>query len=419
MKIAIIGGGISGLSIAQMLGDRHEVVVFEAESRPGGLIKCDLVEGNLYHRTGGHVFNTKRQDVLTWFWSQFDKETEFTEAVRNASVAMPKGQMVPYPIENNVYHLDEDTQKCFVEDLLLMANSTQNTPTNFEDFLIQRFGKTLYELYFKPYNFKVWRRDLKKVALSWLEGKLPMPTLQEMIYNNMNHVKEKTFVHSSFFYPKYGGSQFIVNRLAEGLTIQYNCPIKAIEKKENGWLIAEEFFDKVVFCGNIKKLAFLINEQVDISHYVKEIEELESHGTTTVFCEIENNTYSWIYMPTQDYEAHRIICTGNFAVSNNVEGKMTGTIEFTDGISYEDIIDNLSRIPFTPKYLTHHYEKYTYPIQNATTRTMISDLKKVLDINNVYLLGRFAEWEYYNMDAAIGAAMDLSKKSGFNSGYSC
>ena len=291
-----------------------------------------------------------------------------------------------------------------------MANSTQNTPTNFEDFLVQRFGKTLYELYFKPYNFKVWRRDLKQVALSWLEGKLPMPTLQEMIFNNMNHLAERNFVHSSFFYPKQGGSQFIVNRLAEGLTIQYNCPIKTIEKKENGWLIAGVFFDKVVFCGNIKKIASLINEQVDITTYVKEIEELESHGTTTVFCEIKNNPYSWIYMPTEEYEAHRIICTGNFAVSNNAEGKMTGTVEFTDGISHEDILDNLSRIPFSPKYLTHHFEKYTYPIQNVTTRTMISDLKKVLEVNNFFLLGRFAEWEYYNMDAAIGAAMDLNDK---------
>jgi UDP-galactopyranose mutase len=28
----------------------------------------------------------------------------------------------------------------------------------------------------------------------------------------------------------------------------------------------------------------------------------------------------------------------------------------------------------------------------------------------MYLLGRFAEWEYYNMDAAVGAAIDLEKR---------
>lgn len=67
MKIAVIGGGISGLSIAQILHKKNEVVVYEKESRPGGLIKCSFVEGNLYHQTGGHVFNTKRQDVWDWF----------------------------------------------------------------------------------------------------------------------------------------------------------------------------------------------------------------------------------------------------------------------------------------------------------------------------------------------------------------
>ena len=72
MKIAIIGAGISGLSIGQLLKDTHNVTVFESESRPGGLIKCDKVQGNLFHRTGGHVFNTKRQDVMVWFWHFFD-----------------------------------------------------------------------------------------------------------------------------------------------------------------------------------------------------------------------------------------------------------------------------------------------------------------------------------------------------------
>lgn len=241
MKIAVIGGGISGLSIASMLGNRAEVVVFEAKGRPGGLIKCDVVEGNLFHTTGGHVFNTKRKDVLDWFWNRFDKETEFTKATRNATVAMEDGKMVAYPIENHVYGLDETIQKAFIQDLLQMAQEGEFVPTNFEEFLIHRFGKTLYELYFKPYNYKVWRRDLKQVPLSWLEGKLPMPTINEIILSNMNHVEESSFVHSSFYYPKQGGSQFIANRLAEGLNIRYNSDIQTLTKEGKFWLINTEF----------------------------------------------------------------------------------------------------------------------------------------------------------------------------------
>ena len=42
-RIAIIGAGISGLTVAQLLKKRHEVVVFEKEATPGGLIRCSRV----------------------------------------------------------------------------------------------------------------------------------------------------------------------------------------------------------------------------------------------------------------------------------------------------------------------------------------------------------------------------------------
>ena len=83
LRYAIIGGGISGLSIANLLKQKNEVTIFESDTRPGGMIKCDVIDGNLFHRTGGHVFNTKRQDVMQWFWSFFDKDKQFNKAIRN------------------------------------------------------------------------------------------------------------------------------------------------------------------------------------------------------------------------------------------------------------------------------------------------------------------------------------------------
>ena len=146
---------------------------------------------------------------------------------------------------------------------------------------------------------------------------------------------------------------------------------------------------------------------MDISSFESMIEKLEYHGTTSVFCEIEKNPYSWIYLPSREYHAHRIICTGNFSEANNTPGVLTGVVEFTDHISKEDILKNLEKIPFSPRYLTHTYTKYTYPIQDTLTREMILNLKNILEKQGLYLLGRFAEWEYYNMDAAMGAAIDM------------
>ena len=39
----------------------------------------------------------------------------------------------------------------------------------------------------------------------------------------------------------------------------------------------------------------------------------------------------------------------------------------------------------------------------------MAEMKAALAERGLYLCGRFADWEYYNMDVAIGAAMDLCK----------
>lgn len=407
-KIAIIGGGVSGLSVARLLNEKgYQTTVYEKESQPGGLIRCKRIEGSLFHICGGHVFNSKRLDVLDWFWNIFNKELEFTKADRNAVVFMGNNQEIPYPIENHMYLFNQDIQKAFINDLLYINCHKGNQPTNFEEFLQQRFGQTLYSLYFKPYNEKVWQRNLKNVPLTWLEGKLPMPTIEEMLYNNMNHIKEKAFVHSTFWYEKENGSQHIADSLAQGLNIQYNKNIDEIVYQNNQWYINNTAYDKIVFCGNIKDLPNILKGiSISPAHY-DEISQLEFHGTTSVFCYIDKNPYSWIYMPDTNHKSHRIICTGNFAPSNNAEDKMTATIEFTDYVSQEEIKENLAKIPLHPQYITHHYSQYTYPIQSIHTRNMIQELKKDLSKHNFFFTGRFADWEYYNMDVAIGAAIDL------------
>lgn len=422
-KVAVIGAGISGLSAAHFLNNRYTVKVFEKENRPGGLIKCDRVNGSLFHTCGGHVFNSKRQDVLDWFWNLFIREEEFTKTDRNSCVFIDKGDTsleyneIPYPIENHIYLFDEEVQKKFYEDLdeidkVKGLNAKFTDYESFGDFLRWRFGKTLYQIYFQPYNEKVWRRDLTIVPMSWMEGKLPMPTTREIRENNANKVEEKAFVHAQFWYEKVHGSQFIADKLSQGLDIQYNADITFVEFKDNKWGVLGEVFDKVVFCGNIKDMP-LILRGVNVNKFADEIAKLEYHGTTAVFCEIDKNPYSWIYQPSRKHESHRIICTGNFADSNNdasvANDRITATIEFTDEISKEDILDNLTKIPLHPKYITHKYNQYTYPIQNTHTRQMVKALKNELATKDFYFTGRFADWEYYNMDVAIGAAMDLCK----------
>lgn len=87
-KVAVIGAGVSGMTTAHLLKDKANVVVYEKEDKAGGLIKCRRVNGSLFHTCGGHVFNSKRQDVLDWFWSKFNRDEEFSKADRNSVVFM-------------------------------------------------------------------------------------------------------------------------------------------------------------------------------------------------------------------------------------------------------------------------------------------------------------------------------------------
>ena len=225
MNVAIIGAGISGLASARLLKEKgHTITLLEASGKPGGLIRCDIVSGGLFHLVGGHIFNTRMNGVAEWFWSHFDRENEFIKADRNAKILMD-GHLMGYPIENHLYELDPEVLKRIVHELMLLEGKGYRAPfsyRNFEEFLIGNFGETLYQIYFKPYNRKIWRRGLSEISMDWLEGKLPMPDYREIILKNILREGETEMVHSTFYYPRSGGSQFIADRLAEELDIRFD-----------------------------------------------------------------------------------------------------------------------------------------------------------------------------------------------------
>jgi protoporphyrinogen oxidase len=409
-NIAIIGAGISGISMARMLADKAKVTVFEQKTI-GGLIKCDRVEDILYHRVGGHVFNSKNDEVLDWFWGFFDKEADFIKAKRFAQVYF-EGNYIGYPIENHLYQLNKSLFKQVVDDLVNL--SKQSHITNFEDFLLGRFGKTLYEVYFKPYNTKIWNTDLSKVPLDWLEGKLPMPKVSDIFVSNILRNEEAEMVHSTFFYPKVGGSQFIINKLATGLSIVENFTVESIHSADSKTFInGEGPFDEVIYTGDVRMLPDFIKDNTGLVPYKSDLKKLQSNGTTNILCTCDSTDLSWLYIPEDKYKAHRIIYTGNFSATNNGSSTPTKrsscTVEFSNYADIEAAKAELKNLPGNLEFISYNYEPNSYIIQDEQTRGLLKNVKDVLKLSNIYLLGRFAEWEYYNMDKCIEAAMELDK----------
>ena len=410
--IAVIGAGISGISVSKMLIEEGKnVTLFEKNKKIGGLIKCERINDNLFHRVGGHVFNSKNKDVLTWFWKYFDKDNEFIRAKRNAQIWLDS-EYIGYPIENFLHKLPENTLKQVINELLIINQNTyQEKHKNFEQVLLCTFGRTLYNLYFEPYNKKIWNCDLSMIPLDWLKGKLPMPDLVSIIMSNIYRNEESEMVHSFFYYPKENGSQFIIDRLAEGINIQTDFEIRTLELKSEKWIInGKGQFDSIVYCGDVRDL-YQICKLEDSQKELKSVKDLRSNGTSAMFCETDPTDISWLYIPEAKLKAHRIIYTGTFSPDNNKgTNRMTCVVEFSGNQSLELMREEIKKLPGNLKEIDHNFEPNSYIIHSADTTDLINNLKGKLEPQKLFLLGRFAEWEYYNMDKAIERAMDVANR---------
>ncbi|RYE21956.1 MAG: UDP-galactopyranose mutase, partial [Sphingobacteriaceae bacterium] len=380
-KAIVIGSGISGLSMSEMLSDRYDVQILERSEKAGGLIKCDRINGNLFHRVGGHVFNSKDQKVLDWFWQHFNRDEEFLKATRNAKILLG-GKLIGYPLENYLYQLPEHETRAIVDELIGMLVNEKNKDEkydNFKDFLIGNFGENLYRLYFGPYNSKIWHTDISQVPLEWLDGKLPMPQIKEVILSNIVKKEESTMVHASFYYPKIDGSQFIVNRLAQNQNIRLSFTVADINTNADGLSInnSEILTDVIVYCGDVRQLHKIVQiEDQELRTALESVADLPSNGTSNVLCETDENDISWLYLPEDQFKAHRIIYTGNFSDTNNQgSSRKTCVVEFSGKQDQEMILEELKKLPGNLKPLEFNYEPNSYIIQHKETRSKIANLK--------------------------------------------
>jgi protoporphyrinogen oxidase len=221
-------------------------------------------------------------------------------------------------------------------------------------------------------------------------------------------------VHSTFWYPKKGGSQFIADRIAEQLNVRVNASLNKIDLNNRIVNINNEEFSygTLIYTGDIRKLSSLIgNQDAYLFTILQHAENLVSNGTSNVLCECDKTDLSWLYLPENDMKAHRIIYTGNFSPENNNSNeRISCTVEFSGKLSENEMVFELGKLPGNLIPLAFNFEPNSYVIQTENSRKLISTIKEKLMYYDVYLLGRFAEWEYYNMDVCIEASMKLYKE---------
>ena len=108
MKIAILGAGISGTTLARLLAaDGHTVVVLEKSDRAGGLCKSQNVGGFVVDEAGGHIIYSKNQGVLDRMIDTCGGPDGVVRTDRKTRIRW-HDRWVPYPFENGVGHLTKE-----------------------------------------------------------------------------------------------------------------------------------------------------------------------------------------------------------------------------------------------------------------------------------------------------------------------
>src|SRR3954464_3346670 len=162
----VLGGGPAGLTAGYLLGRAgRDVVVFEAESQVGGLAKTVGHDGYRV-RPGGHRFFTKASEVER-LWHEILGD-EFLRRPRMSRIYWNK-RYLDYPLRGGdvIKKLGPVELARCMASYLRAAAKRDKVDESLEDWVTNRFGKRLYELFFKTYNEKVWGVPPSEIRAEW------------------------------------------------------------------------------------------------------------------------------------------------------------------------------------------------------------------------------------------------------------
>ena len=413
MNIAVLGAGVSGLTAARKLKENgHNVTVYEKAETPGGLARTRFTQGYLYDPYGGHIFNSKHKEVVDWMFSLLPKEN-WQYTVRNAKIYF-KGKYVSYPFELSLCELEIDDAVDCVYDFVMSQQGKE--PDNFKDWLKWNFGNSIAEAYMIPYNEKIWSYPLENMGVEWVQGKMPLPTKKELIKSMLlKNPSERKMPHSTFYYPLHGGIQTMVNAIADGLNIQTGVEVKSIKKQEGKWYINNEVgYDSVISTIPLPELPSIMTLPESVVTHIK---DLKFNSLTTVLFSCPETDISWLYVPSHDYRSHRVgyqsTLTPN-ACPNKGEGCAAMEIIGDRFEITKDFASNKNILPEELGFksvIDSEFTKYAYVIHDKNININLKAINEYFNIDKSFrLLGRWANWNYRNMDLCMLAAMELVKE---------
>lgn len=426
MKVAIIGAGLSGLTAAyELLKMGVKVEVFEKEKQVGGFARSINMNGYIFD-IGPHIFHTRikvirdlvevllREDlILRHFYGKIWLE----------------GELYDYPPTLwNIFKLTLPKSLKALWDYasVWMDNKNKNEypELSLEDWMVSLAGETLYKTYFSDYTEKLWGIHPSHLTADWAPERISIRFLSRSFFGDEWQV-----------YPRFGIGM-ITNRLAE-----------IISKKGGRIRTGTKIVDLITSDGAIKNLIFTEGSRTGKASYdaiistipITKLSRLLKSGNLklkfrSVICaflvvkepHILNGTH-WIYFPSKEFIFTRIYEPKNFSAFT-VPSSTTSSIcaesvcDFGDKVwkmSEKELVDivtaqlskcNMLRKERIVKASSVHM-RYAYPVNEFGYKNELERFKSALHkYRNLIVAGRFGDFLYMNMDAAMQDGMNAAKQ---------
>ncbi len=432
-RVLIVGAGVCGMTLGYKLVQAgHQVTLIEKHDAVGGLARTYLYNGFSFD-SGPHRFFSSNQDVILFLQDIF--KNDLLSFPMKSSVYF-LGKYFDWPISMKVI-LKLPPKLVVLVFFDLVANifkKAKNNPQNFKEYILQKYGKTLYRLDFGPYTEKFTKVPNTNIHPDWAKAGVNRAVIKEDLKMNslVDLIKAalKPPVPLQIFYPKHGISEFH-RRLEDtivrnGGEILLNCTVDEFQVSEQRItevrLSSEQenrTYDTIVWTAPIHEASDLLSmrrSDLDYLHIV--IFNICLRGAP-------KRDYQWIYYVDEDIVFNRLYNTVLFSqlkAPHEHYGLCVEVTCSTEDTVWKDpaslsqrVIDDLIKVKLIQSQedvLCLHPERLenAYPIYKTNYRKELKqNIDNLYEIHNLILAGRTGLFWYNNMDHSIENAFQVAE----------
>ncbi len=236
-QVVVVGAGPAGLTAGFALAERGaSVTVLEKDVRPGGIARTESYKGFLFD-IGGHRFFTKEPEVNA-LWQRW-LGPEFLRRPRQSRIFYG-GRFFHYPLRafNALFGLGVWQSVQVLASYGYARLRPSPVEDTFDQWVSNRFGRRLYEIFFKTYTEKVWGIPCSEIRAEWAAQRIKGLSLPSAIRNALLPPRGeviKTLIEE-FDYPRRGPGQMwerVVTLVRDaGQRVDFETDVVAVRHRE-------------------------------------------------------------------------------------------------------------------------------------------------------------------------------------------